>query len=162
MTQNMVGEVGIPTNEAVVISARILALFESMGLRNTRPRRLITERLAALACSGADFTAHDLWRAVQADDPHLGRATVYRAVDILVSQGFLDRVSFADGTHRFRMCGSRHHHHITCTRCQRVVEVDTCLPAEMLAAISARTDFALEGHSLELFGRCAACRSDGA
>lgn len=145
-------------DDAEAITTRILTLFESMGLRNTRPRRLIAERLALLARSDTDFTAQDLWREVQAEDPHLGRATVYRAVDILVSQGFLDRVSFADGTHRFRMCGSRHHHHITCTRCQRVVEVDTCLPAELLAAITARTNFALEGHSLELFGRCAACR----
>jgi Fur family transcriptional regulator, ferric uptake regulator len=148
------------SREAGEVSDRILALFDSMGLRNTRPRRMIAERLAALALSGADFTAQDLWHEVQAADPHLGRATIYRAVDILVSQGFLDRVSFADGTHRYRMCGPHHHHHITCTQCQRVVEVDTCLPADLLAAISAKTEFAVEGHSLELFGRCADCREE--
>lgn len=143
------------------VAGRILALFDSMGLRSTRPRRLIAERLAELALSGTDFTAQDLWHVVQEEDPHLGRATIYRAVDILVSQGFLDRIPFADGTHRYRMCGSHHHHHITCTQCQRVVEVDACLPAELLAAISANTDFAVEGHSLELFGRCAECRDEG-
>jgi len=147
--------------EDEAVTSRILALFDSMGLRSTRPRRLIVERLAALAVSGADFTAQDLWHTVQAEDPHLGRATIYRAVDILVSQGFLDRVAFADGTHRYRMCGSlHHHHHITCIQCQRVVEVNACLPADLLAAISAKTDFAVEGHSLELFGRCAECRKE--
>ncbi|HEY7976030.1 MAG TPA: transcriptional repressor, partial [Ktedonobacterales bacterium] len=71
---------------------------------------------------------------------------------------FLDRIPFADGTHRYRTCGDAHHHHVTCVQCQRVVEVNACLPPELLAAISMNTDFAIEGHSLELFGRCATCR----
>lgn len=142
------------------VAGRILALFETMGLRNTRPRRLIAEQLAERASSGADFTAQDLWHDLQAVDPHLGRATVYRAVDVLVSQGLLDRVPFADGTHRYRVCGDSHHHHLTCTQCQRVIEVDACLPPELLATISATTDFSIEGHSLELFGRCASCRDE--
>jgi Fe2+ or Zn2+ uptake regulation protein len=142
----------------VAMVERILRVFEAMGLRSTRQRRLIAEQLAALATSDADFTAHDLWRGLQAVDPHLGRATVYRAVDVLLGEGFLDRIPFADGTHRYRTCGGAHHHHVTCVQCQRVVEVNACLPPELLAAISANTDFAIEGHSLELFGRCAVCR----
>jgi Fe2+ or Zn2+ uptake regulation protein len=129
-----------------------------MGLRNTRPRRLIADQIAAFAGSRADFTAQELWHELETLDPQIGRATVYRAVDVLVSQGLLDRVTFADGTHRYRVCGDTHHHHVTCTQCQRVVEVRDCLPPELLTAIAAQTHFALEGHSLELFGRCAACQ----
>ncbi len=140
------------------IEERLLAVFEAAGLRNTRPRREIVEQLAALAASGADFTAQDLWRDLQASDPGLGRATVYRAVDLLLSKGMLDRVPFADGTHRYRLCGGAHHHHLTCTRCQRVVEINACLPPDLLATISTNTDFAIDGHSIELFGRCPACR----
>jgi Fur family transcriptional regulator, ferric uptake regulator len=141
---------------------RILALFETMGLSRTRPRRHIAERLAALAASGSDFTADGLWHDLQESEPHVGRATVYRAVDVLLGQGLLDRVAFANGTHRYRLCGGAHHHHVTCTRCHRVVEVDACLPPEVLSAIERNTDFALDGHALELFGRCAECRTDGA
>jgi Fe2+ or Zn2+ uptake regulation protein len=138
----------------------ILAIFERAGLRNTRPRRVIAERLAALASSGADFATDDLWRDLHQTDEHLGRATVYRTVDALMEHGVLDRVEFADGTHHYRVCGAEnHHHHLICTDCHRIVAVDACLPAEVLAAIETRTDFRLEGHSLELFGRCADCRS---
>ena len=140
------------------IEERLLAVFEAAGLRNTRPRREIVEQLAALAASGADFTAQDLWRDLQTSDPGLGRATVYRAVDLLLSKGMLDRVPFADGTHRYRLCGGAHHHHLTCTQCQRVVEISACLPPDLLATISTNTDFAIDGHSVELFGRCPACR----
>jgi Fe2+ or Zn2+ uptake regulation protein len=152
-----VSKVGTPEQSAEVAD-RILAAFDAMGLRNTRPRRLIAEQLAALAAGRDDFTAQDLWRELQAVDPHVGRATVYRAVDVLLQQGLLDRVPFADGTHRYRVCGVSHHHHVTCTQCQRVIEVSECLPSELVDAIARHTDFFIEGHSLELFGRCADCR----
>ena len=71
----------------------------------------------------------------------------------------LDRVEFADGTHRYRVCGvMAHHHHLTCTLCHRVVEVDVCLPQEQVSSIASDTNFAIDGHSVELFGRCAQCR----
>ena len=146
-------------SEAPFTAGRILAAFEALGLRNTRPRRLIAERLAALAAEDGGFATDDLWRELQREDPQIGRATVFRAVEVLTQQGILDRVAFADGTHRYRVCAAgAHHHHMTCTRCHRVVEVAACLPAETLAAIARQADFALEGHSVELYGRCADCR----
>ena len=142
-----------------VTSEAILEAFEEQGLRHTRPRRLIAQRLAELAADGAEFATDDLWRALQQDDATLGRATVYRAVDVLVERGILDRVAFADGSHCYRVCGGeRHHHHLTCTHCHRIIEVDACLPHAVLSAIAARADFAVEGHTIEIFGRCAACR----
>jgi Fur family ferric uptake transcriptional regulator len=138
----------------------ILTAFEDMGLRNTRPRRLMAERLASLAASATDFSTDELWQELKQIDPRLGRATVYRTVEVLLNQGVLDRVEFADGTHRYRVCGgSGHHHHVTCTRCHRVIEVETCLPSAVFAAIASQTNFDLEGHSIELFGRCEACRT---
>ncbi len=143
-----------------ITAETILTAFEEMGLRNTRPRRLLAERLAALAVTATDFSTDELWQALKQVDSRLGRATVYRTVEVLLTQGLLDRVEFADGTHRYRVCGGGHHHHITCTRCHRVVEIETCLPNDAFVAIAAKTHFALEGHALELFGRCEACRDD--
>ncbi len=138
----------------------IHAAFESLGLRNTRPRRLIAEKLADIAASERDFVTDELWAELKQSDPELGRATVFRAVDLLVEQGILDRVTFADGTHRYRACGiGTHHHHVTCVQCHRVVDVEACLAPEVLDAIARTTDFALEGHTLEVFGRCPSCRA---
>jgi Fur family transcriptional regulator, ferric uptake regulator len=137
----------------------ILTAFEQLGLRHTRPRRLLAERLAALGASATDFSTDDLWHDLKARDPRLGRATVYRTVEVLREVGLVDRVEFADGTHRYRLCGGSHHHHVTCTRCHRVMEVEACLPGEVFAAIALKTNFALEGHALDLFGCCADCRA---
>ncbi len=142
-----------------VLAEKIYAAFDEVSQRNTRPRRLIAERLIAMEKSGADFTIDDLWQAMRADEPRLGRATVYRAVEKLVAMGLLGRIDFADGTHHYRVCGDRHHHHLTCSRCHRVEEVDICLPEDQFTAIGNQTDFAIEGHSLTLFGRCKDCRN---
>jgi len=141
-----------------VTAEAILGVFEDRGLRNTRPRRLIAERLAQLAERGEDFATDELWADLQRAEPGIGRATAFRAVEVLAAEGILDRVEFADGTHRYRLCSARHHHHLTCTRCHRVVEIDVCLPPEQLSGVARQNDFALEGHALQLFGRCAACR----
>ena len=145
-------------SERIVIAEKIRAAFEETCQRNTRPRRIIAERLIALAESGTDFTVDDLWQALRQDETSMGRATVYRSVEMLVTMGLLDRVEFADGTHHYRVCGGSHHHHLTCTRCHRVVEVEVCLPEDQFASIGVQTDFAIEGHSLTLFGRCPDCR----
>lgn len=142
-----------------MIADKIRAAFNGSTQRSTRPRRLIAERLIELAASGTDFTIDDLWQEMRQEEPRLGRATVYRSVEMLVNMGLLDRIEFADGTHHYRVCSSEHHHHLTCTQCHRVVEVDVCLPVDQLAAISNQTNFDIEGHSLTLFGRCEDCRT---
>jgi Fur family ferric uptake transcriptional regulator len=150
-----------PESERIpkVIANKIYAAFVGASQRNTRPRRLIAERLVELAESGTDFTIDDLWQELRDGEPRLGRATVYRSVEKLVNAGLLDRIEFADGTHHYRVCGDNHHHHLTCIRCHRVVEVDVCLPVDQFAAIGQQTNFAIEGHSLTIFGRCEDCRA---
>ena len=141
------------------IEERINAAFDELSQRSTRPRRLIADRLTELARSGADFTTDELWQELRQVEPKIGRATVFRSVEKLVELEILDRIEFADGTHHYRVCGGSHHHHLTCTQCHRVVEVDLCVPSEQLSAVEHQTDFAIEGHALALFGRCGQCRS---
>jgi len=140
------------------IAGKIYAAFDELSQRNTRPRKLIAERLVQLADDGEDFTTDDLWQELRQSEPRIWRATVFRSVEKLVDKGLLDRIEFADGTHHYRVCSGTHHHHLTCTRCHRVVEVNLCLPHEQLDAIGDQNNFAIEGHSLSIFGRCKSCQ----
>jgi Fur family ferric uptake transcriptional regulator len=136
----------------------ILDAFKQKGLRITSPRRTLAYLLVETC--GSDFTVEELWDMVLKRNPDVGRATVFRAVEILQELHLLDRVEFANGTHRFRFCQNtgQHHHHITCSQCGKVTEVDTCLSDEQLNTVERLADFTIEGHRLEFFGRCAACR----
>ncbi len=90
-----------------MIADKIRAAFDEKCQRNTRPRRIIAQRLVELAANGADFTADDLWQELRQVEPKLGRATLYRSLEMLVGEGLLDRVDFADGTHHYRVCGGK-------------------------------------------------------
>ena len=143
----------------MVFAEKIYAAFDELSQRNTRPRKLIAQRLIDLESRGADFTVEDLWQELRQEEPRIGRATVYRAVEKLASRGLLSRIEFADGSHHYRVCdGNEHHHHLTCTQCHRVVDIDLCLPAAQFANIGKQEDFVIEGHVLTLFGRCKDCR----
>jgi Fur family ferric uptake transcriptional regulator len=139
----------------------MLAAMDAIGLRMTRPRQVIVKQIAAWAREDADFTSESLWHSVQRQAPWIGRATVFRTVEVLAQLGFLDRISFADGTeHYHAVAPGTHHHHLTCEQCHRVVDVDACIPPELLDQVARRTGFALSGHRLELFGRCRQCQDE--
>jgi Fe2+ or Zn2+ uptake regulation protein len=142
-----------------VLAEKIHAVFNQEGRRSTWQRYAIAERLIELEGSGGDFSLENLWQDLRKRDPRLGRATVYRSVELLVNAGLLNRIDFADGTHRYRVCGSdEHHHHLTCASCRRVVDITLCLAPEQFAALSEKTNFSIEGHAITLFGLCGSCR----
>ena len=147
-----------PESNSATLAEKIRAAFEERGRRKTQPRQRIADRLAELAANGQDFSVEDLWHDLKQFEPHLGRATVFRAVEMLMNLGLLNRIDFSDGSHTYRACGDNHHHHLTCTKCHRIVDVDVCVPEAQLADIGQINDFEIESHSLVIFGLCGACR----
>ena len=138
---------------------QVLRAFESAGMRTTRPRRAMAEQIVAWGTAEKEFSSEDLWHAVQEQAPWVGRATAYRTVQLLQDFGFLDRVTFADGTERYHVvAGDGHHHHLTCESCHRVVAVDACIPSETFTSIADQSGFAISGHRVEIFGRCPDCQ----
>ncbi|GBD17130.1 Ferric uptake regulation protein [bacterium HR26] len=137
--------------------AEIIARIQEHGLRVTQPRRLIIR--AVLSRTGP-FSAEELWSQLQRHGHAAGRATVFRTLDLLVELGVLDRVHHPSGLHRYVLAGDDHRHHVVCSRCGAVADFNGCNVEELIAAAIAQTGFQIDGHWLELFGICAACRDD--
>ncbi|HEY7127139.1 MAG TPA: Fur family transcriptional regulator [Ktedonobacterales bacterium] len=137
----------------------ILTALDQAGFSKTRPRQAIAEQVAAWAAEGRDFTIEDLWHAAQQRAPGLGRATTFRTVEVLAELGLLDRVAFAAGPEHYHCVqpGS-HHHHLTCERCHRVVEVNACVALDQFVQAAREAGFVLSSHRIELFGRCPECQ----
>jgi Fur family ferric uptake transcriptional regulator len=143
------------------IEKRITEAFLELGERRTEPRRVIAKSLIRLGQSGAAFSAEDLLKKLRRSNPRIGRATVFRSIEKLVRMRVLDRIDFADGTHSFRLCESdRHHHHLACNKCHRVIEVDFCLGSGQIDAIGKQASFEIDDHSITLFGLCRQCKQD--
>lgn len=144
----------------MIKAQQIILAMEQAGLRKTQPRQMIAEQVADWGNAEVHFTAEDLWQAAHAKAPCVSRATAFRTVEVLTSLGFLDRISFADGTEQYHaVAPGTHHHHLTCEVCHRVVAIDLCLAPGQLEQIAQATGFALSAHRMELFGRCPQCQA---
>jgi Fur family ferric uptake transcriptional regulator len=89
-------------------------------------------------------------------------ATIYRAMHLLEEMGMVKQFDFGDGVARFELlCEGHdaHHHHLVCTRCANVVEVEECFPDELEERIAAKNGFKGVTHKLEFFGVCPDCQA---
>ncbi len=137
---------------------RTLRILQDAGYRLTSPRRTVVETIQRTERS---FTADELVQQLTAERSGVGRATVFRTLDLLVQHGVLDRLHQPDGCHSYLLCGAgdRHHHHLICSDCGTVVEFEDCSVQPLLDELSLRTDFQINGHWLEVFGQCSVCRA---
>ena len=125
------------------------------GLRVTRQRLRVLEELAR---EPHDLTAQDLYRRLRDAGERIGLATVYRTLGSLVEHGVVDTLAHSPGETCYRLCSDAHHHHLTCSRCHRVVEVEQCGLGSWLDEVSSRHGFVATDHRVEITGLCASCR----
>ena len=88
-------------------------------------------------------------------------ATVYRSMHLLEKMGMVKRFDFGDGARRFELVGENddgHHHHLVCTKCSEVVEIDECFPRKIEKQIATKNRFKGVTHKLEFFGICPECQ----
>jgi Fe2+ or Zn2+ uptake regulation protein len=107
------------------------------------------------------FTAADLIDEAHDRHPGLGRATVFRALELFASLNLVERVDLPAGEHAYVACERTHHHHAICTGCGRALDVDDQGLTHVLAAIGRRSGFRVTTHRLEIFGLCTACQGAG-
>ena len=88
-------------------------------------------------------------------------ATIYRSMQMLEAMGIVKRYDFGDGTARFEIaCHEEgcHHHHLVCTQCDTVVELEECFPERLEKKVAREHGFAQVTHKLEFFGLCPKCQ----
>ena len=120
-------------------------------------RALVTLLLGA----GRPLTIAELLR----EDEGWSQSSLYRNLGVLESCGVVARLPSTDGVARFEVAEelSRHHHHLVCSGCGRLDDVD--LPDRVEATLHAVTaeagaslGYEVDEHRLELIGRCSDCR----
>ena len=131
-----------------------VAALVGAGERVTLPRRAVARLVGA---RDGHFTAAQLMDDATAAGEPVGRATVFRALDLFTTLGLVERVDLPDGNHAFVACEAVHHHHAICTRCGRSTDISDAGLGEILAAIGRQAGFRMATHRLEVFGLCADC-----
>jgi Fur family ferric uptake transcriptional regulator len=137
--------------------------LESIAQRLEEQRYRITPSRLAVAKAVLDRSGHFSVDDILVQLPGVGRATVFRTMKLLSEMDILCRVLLEDGSLRYRVSHRQdHHHHLVCISCASVQELDACIDPEVLGDLARSTGYEIEGHWLEFFGRCAACRNSAA
>ncbi|MEX0800530.1 MAG: Fur family transcriptional regulator [Dehalococcoidia bacterium] len=130
----------------------VIRSMEALGHRVTPSRVAV---IAAVLGQTGHFSVDDLGRQARG----VGRATVFRTVRLLTELDIVCRVLLEDGSLRYRVSRHGHHHHLVCVACGRVQDLDECAVGDLVRELAANTEYTIEGHWLEFYGRCAECRS---
>ena len=133
-----------------------MTALEGAGYQVTEARRAVAQLIAARE---GHFTAADLIEDARARRLGIGRATIFRALELFSELNVLERLEMPGGEHAYVPCEPAHHHHIVCSMCGRVTEVDDTGLMDAVEEIQGRTGWQVESHRLELYGRCPRCRT---
>jgi Fe2+ or Zn2+ uptake regulation protein len=132
-------------------SEHVLSVLDRHGYRLTAPRRAV---VGAVLRRRRPFTAEQLVEEL----PSIGRATIYRTLEILASVDLLTRL-LQPGSHPAYVVGQPgHRHHLVCSECGTVIAFPRCPVADLVRDLTRDTDFAIHGHHLEVFGVCPRCQ----
>ena len=114
--------------------------------------------LDVLEKSGGHITSSEVLEGVAAVDSSIGRASVFRTLDLLTTLSII-RPTYINSsiTPTYVLLPDGHHHHIVCTNCNRVIEFDNCGLSAIAADLEARLHVKLSGHLLEFYGLCDRC-----
>lgn len=126
-------------------------LLKTNGQSITKPRLAVFDALLGQE----PLSMHDITKRVGQVD----RASVYRAVELFEQLGIAQRLHTGwkyklELTDKF----AEHHHHLTCTRCNRTIPMNEVDLENLIAKLAAAHHFRPTAHQIELQGLCEACQ----
>lgn len=122
----------------------------------TRPRELIA---GILREQHRFLSAAEIHRRLDAVEGKVSLSTVYRTLEHLQAKGEVTARVDAEGESAFMLCEpDYHHHHAICRSCGRVEDVDCSAVDHFAESLRTANGFELDGHAMEFFGKCRACR----
>lgn len=134
---------------------KIAGILRQHGYRLTPQRHAV---LKAIAGSHDHVTPAEICARVRQEYPAIGLATVYRIINLLTQLKLICRVNLGGDSHSYLMRRPlEHHHHLVCSQCGRAVDFTDCDLGQLEQRLLRETGFDIEGHILEVYGRCPDC-----
>lgn len=124
-----------------------------IGKRRTSQRDAI---LSVITSARGPLTAKEILDRAQRRRPRLGRATVYRTIQLLMDKQRIRVVTLPDGSARYEPTDRGHHCFFRCQQCGSVYVLDGCL-VSVPNGTTLPNGCRVAGHELVLFGICARC-----
>ncbi len=137
------------------LDRELRAALEAEGHRFTTQRAAVYR---ALGSTDTHPTADEIFTSVRERIPDISLATVYKALEALVSCGLAQKLTGGEGPARFDSRTDRHPH-VRCLSCGRVADVESSELSSRMDELASGTDYEVVDVRLELLGHCAHCRN---
>jgi Fur family transcriptional regulator, ferric uptake regulator len=127
------------------------------GYKLTQARLIVMQAIQDLE---GHCTSTEVLEAVAALDESIGRASVFRTLDLLTQLGIIRPTYIQSSmTPQYVTLPEGHHHHVICTNCNTVIEFDDCGLSDLTQLLESRLKLTITGHLLEFYALCESCLS---
>ena len=140
-------------------SNELKGLLKEKGYKLTPQRRAVLNII--MENPGKHLTTEEIYDLVKVQCPDIGLATVYRTLQILNEMDLILKINLDDGCSRYEYNihqDDHEHHHLICSGCGKILEVNDDLLDSIERQIEKDFDFVITDHKVKFFGLCSNCR----
>ncbi len=130
------------------------------GLPVTQQRSSVAE---VVFDSEEHLSVDDIERALRERGERIGKATIYRTLDLLVRSRLVEEHDFGEGFKRYenRLSGHSVSEHLICVECGTVTRFESPELYQIESRVRSETGFIPIRRRLEIYGLCKACQDAG-
>jgi Fur family ferric uptake transcriptional regulator len=132
----------------------MIARLSQKGYRIT-PQRLMI--LNTIEGASGHISAEEIYESIRQSYPSLNISTVYRTLELLKEMGLVTETDMGDGRVRFHSAGHEHHHHLVCSGCGCVIDLDGEMLHPLAVMLKEKYAFRADLQHMAIFGHCKNC-----
>jgi len=126
-------------------------ILKKSGLRYTLQRQAVLDELNRVQ---GHRDVEDIYFSMKGKGLRVSRATVYRTLELLVKHNLVRRLDLGEGKYRFENRESKHHDHIICLDCNKIMEFMNDRIEKLQEEVAEDHGFTLIKHIFQLYGSC--------
>ena len=134
--------------------------LKDQGLPVTQQRDAVAEVVFA---SSEHQSVEDIEAKLRAKGERIGKATIYRTLEMLVKSGLVAEHDFGEGFKRYEHLFGQApvREHLVCTECGKVKAIDTPELQSAHQKVAEREGFLPARYRLTVYGVCKECQAQG-
>ena len=141
-----------------ILLEQFKTLLKTNTLKFTKQRELI---LKFLYENDGHYTPEEIYMLLKKSYPdvNIGIATVYRTLTLLEDSGIASSISFGTQGKKYELGLKKHHDHLICTRCGKIIEFFDEMIEDRQEKIAEKYHFKMQDHTMKIIGLCETCQS---
>jgi len=146
----------VKNNETVLNDLKVV--LKTKGMKYTEQRAIILQILLNIEDHLNAEEVLDIVK-VKYPDQKIGIATIYRTLNFLEEVNLISSISFGKDGKKYEGNHNKHHDHIICTECGKIVEfLDESIEKKQ-EEIALENGFKITDHTMQIFGICNICQN---